>query len=298
MVNVNKIIKPEDLQKAQALKKDSPDKARTKPTARKRTGGNPNPLGRKRSPRKNISKKTIIEFDDSDDEDIDWGGRHNKSDTEDDDGGEDRKPKESTAKQERPKRQSKAISHSYEEKEDEEEIEVVPPLSMPLEQTTTWSDDSEDDYVPDFEKDEETDDDVNDSKDIKLPIKIKQEAMDDATHIQIEPLDEFEYSPIDSDVKKVKSEVEDMNIFSEKDKILECLLNESDYSRLDKGSKKSTGTLQPHKKRKHHQKSYGDDSDDDYTLEETEVVLVKNEDSDDDEHFPIEDMLEVKAEVS
>uniref|UniRef100_A0A1I8PFN3 C2H2-type domain-containing protein n=1 Tax=Stomoxys calcitrans TaxID=35570 RepID=A0A1I8PFN3_STOCA len=299
VVNVNKIIKPGDLEKANALKKESAEKPKAKSTARKRTAGEAN-LTRKKPGRKPGRKPKRQLVDDSDDEDIDWTGGAGASDDDDDDD----KPLKASGKpiSERPKRERRKIR--LPELEPLEELNVSE--NNPAAQSTAWSDDSEDDYVPDFEKDDDSDDDdLEEVKDIKFPIKIKQEAKEDATspHLQVETVDELEYTAVD--VSAVKSEAsEDTNIFNEKDKILECLLNESDYSHLDSeattptkkaNDDKQSPTTKKRKAAKNHKPSQ--DSDNEFILEETEVVLVKNEDSDEEnEHFPLEDMLEVKAE--
>ncbi|XP_075149740.1 zinc finger protein 30C [Haematobia irritans] len=290
VVNVNKIIKPDDLEKAKAKEKEASEKPKPPRTARKRTGGGGLNLPiRKRQTKNKKRSKTTIEFDDSDDEDVDWTGRKDNGNEEQD--SEDKPLKDKIV---RPKRERKTRG-----KPETDPIEEVPITAGP---STAWSDDSEDDYVPDFEKEDDSEEEAKESKDLKFPIKIKQEAKEDTSHLDIQNLDEFEYSTIDTSA--VKSEKDDINIFSEKDKILECLLSEGD-SFID--TSLPTGTTnapteykaQSHVKKGKLLKNYStEECDKDYTLEETEVVLVKNEDSDDDDddHFPLEDMLEVKAE--
>lgn len=168
--------------------------------------------------------------------------------------------------------------------------------NLPTFSSTPWSDDSDDDFVPDFEPEDSEEED--DGKDFKLPIpNIKKETCDyfddedmEVTNIQIEPLLEFEYNRLDNYDADVKDEDDDKsNLFDDKDKILEHLLNENDYH--EKSDKEGVKRKRPYKAR--HKTT---DSDD--ILEETEVVFIKYEDSDDSD-FPKEDILkEEKKPVS
>ncbi|XP_061388448.1 zinc finger and BTB domain-containing protein 41 [Musca vetustissima] len=306
VVNVNKIIKPEDLEKVQAMKKESPDKAKEKDTARKRTGGAVTKRAEKRGPKKKMPpKKAIIEFEESDNEDLLWAGAKDEEDDGDDD---DEKPLKELIKTERTKRKCNMKPLNQTSKDnDAADTALQEPLLNPLmstetsinKTTTTWSDDSEDDYVPDFEPEEEDSDDydISENRSIQLPVQIKQENKDDTTHIQIEAVNDLEFTSLPIDTNMVKSENEDSNIFNEKDKILACLLNESDYSRLDKEGESTLKNDRLYSATTTKPLENEDDEEEEFILEETEVVLVKNEDNNEDE-YPLEDILDVKSEFT
>ncbi|XP_073824106.1 zinc finger protein 30C isoform X2 [Musca autumnalis] len=303
VVNVNKIIKPEDLEKVQALKKESHDKAKEKPTARKRTGGGPKEAGKRRPAKKMIPKKAIIEFEDSDDDDDEefiWEDKAKnvkENDEEDDD--DDEKPLKELFIKTRPTRQCKLKNINQNESDNEAGDTSVEDTNLKLllpaetktfnNTSTAWSDNSEDDYIPDFRDEESCDEEYKSSE---YPVVFKQETNEDTTEIEIEAINDLEFQSLPIDAKAIKSEMEDASIFSEKDKILASLLNESDYSRLNKEG----GTEQSNKHNSSNSTTTKQLSDnEEFILEETEVVLVKNEDSDDEE-FPMEDILDVKSE--
>ncbi|XP_065357906.1 zinc finger protein 699 [Calliphora vicina] len=297
VVNVNKIIKPDDQVKVANLKKESPNKpasskpVKTKPTARKRTGPAPAPQTAPPTLRKRSPRKKIVDFDLIEDEDLKVEELLTE-DMDDDDDYLPLKPKQKT------------------ELKTQEETNIPPPeLGMsdkPLQnQTTTqWSDDSEDEYVPDFEPaDSDTDDEEDKAlNDFKIPLPtagIKQENYDDeddlaiTTNIQIEPLGEFEYTRMDSYTAEVKYEDEKDNLFDEKDRILEHLLNENDYTALEELREDKSSPEQIKRKRARKTCESKDSQDTDDILKEAEVAYIKYEDSDELEEAG-EDILEEK----
>ncbi|KAM7350940.1 zinc finger protein 30C isoform 2-T2 [Cochliomyia hominivorax] len=312
VVNVNKIIKPDDKEKVAALKKESSEKPlKLKATARKRTGG-PRPLRnlapttsepptlRKRSPRKKLPQ--LVNLEDEDDYKV-----------EDDFEGDDEDEYLPF------KTKSKSEFKSMEENS-------MPPLqpeivmadkSLQNPSTTQWSDDSEDEYVPDFEPADSDSEDDNDKEanDFKLPlpaVSIKQEKYDEeqedieaiTTNIQIEPLGDFEYTLMDSYNAEIKyehnaddEEEEEDNLFEEKDRILEHLLNENDYSHLPEvAEQKPKETKRKRRRNMTSIDSHRNLMDTEDILMETEVAFIKYEDSDEQEEL-YEDLLEEKPEL-
>lgn len=282
VVNVNKIIKLDDQVKAANSKKESPEKVyRTKPTARKRTGGPKPVVLRKRSPKKRPMTFDVVEI--CDDSKVEQASYNEDMEKEGDVSDEE-------------KREPTKI----ETEEFADDSSMPPPVpevvinDMPLQDknSTPWSDDSEDEYVPDFDPDDSDSDEENlktiKSFKIQMPTNsIKQENYEEddedvtvSTNIQIESLADFEYTPMeDSYSTEVKYEDED-NLFDEKDRILEHLLNENEYSSIsDKGQFNSNHQYRSKRKRKMPQKKYSQDSDD--ILKESEMAYIKYEESDD-----------------
>ena len=296
VVNVNKIIKPDDQEKVAALKKESVvDKPpKTKPTARKRTAGPERPNLRKRT-----SRKKVIEFDDNS-SDIGEEDEFLKvvELEEDDDDDEDNIPLKPPAKHGLKSNTEEDCMLSLNAKKDQDTLNNHTLAS------TRWSDDSEDEYLPDFDPaDTDTDNEEGSINDFKLPLAtdtIKQEFKEDVddddtdavitSNIEIEPLADFEYSRLDSYTLDVKCEDEDENnLFDEKDRILEHLLNENDYTQTQSEVLNNANVFNKRKRsRKALESRENQDSDD--ILKETEVVYIKFEDNDNTD-LPSEDIL-------
>lgn len=295
MVNVNKIIKPDDQEKVAALKKESStDKSKTKPTARKRTAGPTRTNLRKRSIR-----KKVMEFDDNstETEEEEEEEEFLKVVELEDDDDEDNIPLKPLA------------DHALKTKTEEDSIvtsnakadhEVFNSHTLV---NTRWSEDSDDEYLQDFDPaDTDTDNEFSSIKDFKLPLTtdtIKQEFKEDedaddadaviTANIEIEPLADFEYSRLDSYSMDVKCENEDENnLFDEKDRILEHLLNENDYTHHHQVRENANDFNKRKKNRKTLETGGSQESDD--ILKETEVIYIKYED-DDNANLPSEDIL-------
>lgn len=298
VVNVNKIIKPDDQEKVAALKKESivdkPPKA--KPTARKRTSGPVRPNLRKRT-----SRKKVIEFDDNSSDVEEQEEQFLKVvelEDDDDNDDEDNIPLKPPAKHGLKSNTEEDCMLRLSEKKDQDTRNNHTLAS------TRWSDDSEDEYLPDFDPaDTDTDNEEASMKDFKLPLAtdtIKQEFKEDiddddsdaviTSNIEIEPLADFEYSRLDSYTLDVKCEDEDENnLFDEKDRILEHLLNENDYTQTQSELHNNANVFNKRKRsRKALESRENQDSDD--ILKETEVVYIKYED-DDNTDLPSEDIL-------